>query len=165
MENFLEDKLLNEKKSQTEEKDKNDKVDGENKENYIPNFIQRYGKEVGIPNLKMKGDKASSVCSLCFANNINVDIVYNEKINQCFFASPICLIPNNDREKFYEQLLISNNAYNENGGVILGIEEEQNRVVLSYTFIADTFSYFKFKNVLKNFVDIAESNTLKFKDL
>ena len=165
MENVPEDKLPNEKKSQTEEKDKNDKVDSENKENYLPNFIQRYGKEVGLPNLKLKGDNVSSVCSLCFANNINVDIVYNEKINQCFFASPICLIPNNDREKFYEQLLISNNAYNENGGVILGIEEEQNRVVLSYTFIADTFSYFKFKNVLKNFVDIAESNTLKFKGL
>ena len=165
MENFLEDKLLNEKKSQTEEKDKNDKVDAENKENYLPNFIQRYGKEVGLPNLKLKGDNVSSVCSLCFGNSINVDIVYNEKINQCFFASPICLIPNNDREKFYEQLLISNNTYNENGGVNLGIEEEQNRVVLSYTFIADTFSYFKFKNVLKNFVDIAESNNLKFKDL
>ena len=162
MENFPEDKLPNEKKSQTEEKDKNDKIDEENKENYLPNFIQRYGKEVGLPNLKLNDN---GVCSLCFANNINVDIVYNEKINQCFFASPICLIPNNDREKFYEQLLISNNTYNENGGVNLGIEEEQNRVVLSYTFIADTFSYFKFKNVLKNFVDIAESNNLKFKDL
>lgn len=162
MENFPEDKLPNEKKRQTEEKDKNDMVDAENKENYLPNFIQRYGKEVGLPNLKLNGD---NVCSLCFDNNINVDIVYNENINQCFLHSPICLIPNNDREKFYEQLLISNNTYNENGGVILGIEEEQNRVVLSYTFIADTFSYFRFKNVLRNFVDIAESNILKFKDL
>lgn len=106
-----------------------------------------------------------NVCSLCFDDNISVDIVYNKKNNQCFLASPICLIPNNDREKFYEQLLISNNTYNENGGVILGIEEEQNRVVLSYTFIADTFSYLKFKNVLRNFVDIAQSNILKFKDL
>lgn len=108
----------------------------------------------------MKGGNVNSVCSLCFGKNINADIVYNEKNNQCFFTSPICLIPNHDREKFYAQLLISNNTYNENGGVILGIEEEQNPVVLSYTFIADTFSYLKFKNVLKNFV-----NTLKFKDL
>ena len=165
MENFPEDKQPNEKKGPTDEKDKNDKVDSENKENYLPNFIQRYGKEVGLPNLKLKGDNVSSVCSLCFGNNISVDIVYNEKNNQCFFASPICLIPNNDREKFYEQLLISNNTYNENGGVILGIEEEQNRVVLSYTFIADTFSYFRFKNTLNNFVDNAERNILKFKDL
>ena len=79
MKNFPEDKLPNEKKGQTEEKDKNDKVDAENKENYLPDFIQRYGKEVGIPNLKMKGNKASSVCSLCFNDNINVDIVYEEK--------------------------------------------------------------------------------------
>ena len=41
MENVPEDKLPNEKKSQTEEKDKNDKVDSENKENYLPNFIQK----------------------------------------------------------------------------------------------------------------------------
>jgi len=81
-----------------------------------------------------------NVCSLSFYNNISVDIVYNEKNNQCFLAFLICLIPNNDREKFYEQLLISNITNNENGGVILGIEEEQNRKVL----IADTFSYFKF---------------------
>ena len=165
MENFPEDKQPNEKKGQTEEKDKNDKVDAENKENYIPNFIQRYGKEVGIPNLKMKGDKVSSVCSLCFNDNINVDIVYNEKNDQCFLASPICIIPNSDREKFYEQLLISNNAYNENGGVILGIDEESNRVVLSYTFIASTFSYLRFKNVLNNFVNIAEKNILKYKEI
>ena len=165
MEKFPEDRQPNEKKVQTEEKDKNDKVDAENKENYLPNFIQRYGKEVGIPNLKMKGDKVSSVCSLCFNDNINVDIVYEENNNQCFLATPICLIPNNDREKFYEQLLISNNTYNENGGLNLGIEEEENRVVLSYTFIADTFSYFRFKNTLKNFVDHAEINILKFKDL
>ena len=129
---------------------------------YLPDYIKRYGKEVSLPNLKFN---ENGVCSLCFNNKIKVDIVYNEQYNQCFLASPICLIPNNDREKFYEQLLISNNTYNENGGLNLGIEEEQNRIVLSYTFIADTFSYFKFKNVLKNFVDIAESNTLKFKDL
>ena len=104
------------------------------------------------------------VCLLCFNNKIKVDIVYNEQYNQCFLASPICLIPNNDKEKFYEQLLISNNTYNVNGGVILGIDEDSNRVVLSYTFIANTFSYSRFKNVLKNFVDIVESNILKFKE-
>ena len=85
----------------------------------------------------MNGD---NVCSLSFYNNISVDIVYNEKNNQCFLAFLICLIPNNDTEKLYEQLLISNITNNENGGVILGIEEEQNRKVL----IADIFSYFKF---------------------
>ena len=105
-----------------------------------------------------------NVVSLCFSDSINVDIIYNEKVNQCFLASPICLIPNSNKEKFYEQLLISNNTYNVNGGVILGIDEDSNRVVLSYTFIANTFSYSRFKNVLKNFVDIVESNILKFKE-
>ena len=126
---------------------------------YLPDYIKRYGKEVGLPNLKFN---ENGVCSLCFNNKIKVDIVYNEQYNQCFLASPICLIPNNDKEKFYEQLLISDNTFNENGGVILGLDEDS--VVLSYTFIANTFSYLRFKNTLKNFVDIAEKNIIKFKE-
>lgn len=147
-----------------EEKDKNSNKDESNIENYIPNYIERYGKEIGLPNLKMNGDKENYVVSLCFSGIINVDIVYNEKNNTCFLASPICSVPNNDYENFYEQLLISNNTYNENGGLILGIEEDENRVVLSYTFIANTFSYSLFKIVLNNFVNIVEKNMLKFEE-
>ena len=66
---------------------------------YFPDYIKRYGKEVGLPNRKFN---ENGVCSLCFNNKIKVDIVYNEQYNQCFLASPICLIPNNDKEKFYE---------------------------------------------------------------
>ena len=126
---------------------------------YFPDYIKRYGKEVGLPNLKFN---ENGVCSLCFNNKIKVDIVYNEQYNQCFLASPICLIPNNDKEKILWTLLISNNTFNENGGVILGLDEDS--VVLSYTFIANTFSYLRFKNTLKNFVDIAEKNIIKFKE-
>ena len=161
MEKFPEENLLKEKKRQIEDKDKNNNNDSIREENYLPNYIKKYGKEVGLPNLKLN---ENGVCSLCFNDCISVDIVYNEKNNNCFLASPICLIPNNDREKFYEQLLISNNTYNENGGVILGIEEDTNRVVLSYIFIANTFTYFRFENVLRNFVGIVERNILKFKE-
>ena len=162
MEKFPEDNSLKKEEKQSEEKDKNNDIDALNEDSYLPNYIKRYGKEIGLPNLKMNED---NVCSLCFRESINVDIVYNEKNDICFLASPICFIPNNDREKFYEQLLISNNTYNENGGVILGIDEESNRVVLSYTFIASTFSYLRFKNVLNNFVNIAEKNILKYKEI
>ena len=162
MEKFPEDNSLKKEEKQSEEKDKNNDIDALNEDSYLPNYIKRYGKEIGLPNLKMN---ENNVCSLCFRESINVDIVYNEKNDQCFLASPICSIPNSDREKFYEQLLISNNTYNENGGVILGIDEESNRVVLSYTFIASTFSYLRFKNVLNNFVNIAEKNILKYKEI
>ena len=162
MEKFPEDNSLKKEEKQSEEKDKNNDIDALDEDSYLPNYIKRYGKEIGLPNLKMNED---NVCSLCFRESINVDIVYNEKNDICFLASPICFIPNIDREKFYEQLLISNNTYNENGGVILGIDEESNRVVLSYTFIASTFSYLRFKNVLNNFVNIAEKNILKYKEI
>ena len=169
MEKFPEDNPLKKEEikeeKQSEEKDKNNDIDALDEDSYLPNYIKRYGKEIGLPNIKINENDVYKICSLCWDDNINVDIVYNEKNDQCFLASPICIIPNSDREKFYEQLLISNNAYNENGGVILGIDEESNRVVLSYTFIASTFSYLRFKNVLNNFVNIAEKNILEYKEI
>jgi hypothetical protein len=165
MEKFPEDNSLKKEEKQSEEKDKNNDIDALDEDSYLPNYIKRYGKEIGLPNLKMHENDLYNICSLCFSESITVDIVYNEKNDQCFLASTICIIPNNDREKFYEQLLISNNTYNENGGVILGIDEDANSVVLSYTFIASTFSYLRFKNVLNNFVDIAEKNILKYKEI
>ena len=149
------------KKKLKEEKVQNDDKNKLNEENYIPNFIKRYGKEMGLPNLKMN---ENNVVSLCFHGKINVDIAYDDKNNQCVLASPICYIPNKDRGKFYEQLLISNNEYNKNGGLNLGIEEKENRVVFSYTFIANTFSYLLFKTVLTNFAALSERNILKFEE-
>ena len=157
--NKPEENLKEEK--QNEEKDKNNEKNKLKEEYYIPDYIKKYGKEIGLPNLKMN---ENGVVSLNFRDSINVDIVFNEKNDQCFFASPVGYIPKTEREKFYEELLISNNSYNENGGVILGLEDDNDstRVVLSYTFIASTFSYQKFKNVLTNFVDIAEAKILKY---
>ena len=125
----------------------------------FPDFINKYGKEVGLPNLKFN---ENGVCSLCFDEKINVDIVYNEKNDQCFFASPICTIPDKEQEKFYEQLLLDNSNISDNKGALFGIEEEQNRVVLSYTFIASTFTFEHFKTSLNNFVVLTERNTLKY---
>lgn len=157
---------LNEKENNNEtklkkEKDNFNDGDKSNEENNLSNFIKKYGKEIGLPDLKMN---ENNICSLCFRGKINVDIVYNENNMDCFFASPICYIPNKNVEKFYEQLLISNNNYNKSGGVVLGIQEETNRVILSYTFIAETFSYILFRNALLNFVDITEANMLKFEE-
>ena len=39
----------------------------------------------------------------------------------------------------------------------MGIEDDENRVILSYMFISSTFSFDLFKTVLANFVDLVES--------
>lgn len=126
------------------------------------NYIQNYGKEVGLPNLKLN---ENGVCSLNFDGKINVDIVYNKDNDQCFFASPIGTVPVDGREEFYKQLLLSNAFGIENGGAVLGIEEEEDRVVLSYTFIASTFSFELFKTVLGNFVTMVENWMGKYETL
>ena len=51
MEKTPEDNLK--RKKSKEEKVQNDDKNKSNEENYIPNFIKRYGKEMGLPNLKM----------------------------------------------------------------------------------------------------------------
>ena len=70
------------------------------------------------------------------------------------------LFANNDLEKFYKQLLISSSCLKNNEGSILGIDEETNRLLISYTFTASIFSYEMFKTILLNFVDLIENNTL-----
>ena len=126
------------------------------------NYITNYGKEVGLPNLKLN---ENGVCSLNFDGKINVDIVYNKENDQCFFASPIGTVPAEGREEFFKQLLVSNAFGIENGGAVLGIEEEEDRVVLSYTFIASTFSFELFKTVLGNFVTMVENWQNKYANL
>ena len=154
-----EQEILNDEKLQKEEKEK--QVSKEDK-NRIQNYITKYGKEVGLPNLQLN-DK--NFCSLNFDGKIYVDIIYNDKENLCSFASPICSIPNNDKEKFYKKLLISNSFGIENGGAVISIDNQKNQIMLSFTFIANTFSYELFKTVLLNFVTVAEKNMDKYEHL
>ena len=106
-----------------------------------------------------------NICSLVFDGKIKIEIVYNEKENLCSFVSPICPIPNNNKKEFYKKLLIANLLGNENGGAVLSIDKKKNSIILSFTFIVDTFSYSLFKTVLNNFVDIAEKNMAKYEKL
>ncbi len=117
-------------------------------------YIANYGKEIGLPDLKLNED---GICSLSFDEKLNVDIVYRKDEEQVIFASPIGNIPAEGQENFFKQLLIANAFGIENAGAILGIEEDENRVVLSYMFISSTFSFELFKTVLANFVDLVEA--------
>lgn len=125
-------------------------------------YIPKYGKEIGLPNLKLNDN---NVCSLNYDGKINVDIVYNKKNNQCFFASPIGNIPTNPNENYYKKLLISNAFGTETGGAMLGIEEEGNRIVLAYNFISNIISFELFKTLLRNFVNLVEEWQVKHKSL
>ena len=47
----------------------------------------------------------------------------------------------------------------------MGIEEDEDRVILSYMFISSTFSFDLFKTGLANFVDLVEVWQEKFETL
>ena len=128
----------------------------------ISHYISKYGKEIGLPNLSFKNN---NVCSLKFDDKLDVDIVYNKENNQCIFASPIGYIPDYPSEVYFKHLLSSNAFGTETGGAMLGIEVENNRIVLAYNFISNICSYELFRTALKNFVNLAEEWQIKHKYL
>ena len=130
--NEYEKEILNEEKLKKEEKNK------------ISNFIKNYGKEVGLPNLCLNNE---NICSLNFDGKINIDIKYIEKSSICSFVSPICSIPDKNKEEFYKKLLLANSFGIENGGAVLSIYKEKNSIIFSFSFIVSTFS----PNYLKMF--------------
>ena len=125
-------------------------------------YIPRYGKEIGLPYLKFDNN---GICSLQFDAKINVLIVYNKEKNQCLFTSPIGPIPSETREEFLKKILISNAFGIENGGAILGIDEDSYQLVLSFIFVASTFSFELFKTVISNFVTMVENWQIKYENL
>ena len=60
-------------------------------------------------------------------------------------------------EEFLKKILISNAFGIENGGAILGIDEDSYLLVLSFIFVASTFSFELFKTVMSNFVSMVEN--------
>ena len=125
-------------------------------------YIVNYGKEMGLPDLKLNED---GICSLSFDEKINVDIFYRKEQEQVIFAAPIGDVPSEGQESFFRQLLIANAFGIENAGAVLGIEKDENRVILSYMFISSTFSFDLFKTVLANFVDLVEAWQEKIKTI
>lgn len=117
------------------------------------NYLTNYGKEIGLPNLEFN---EQGMCSLSFDSTIDIDIVYKKDLDLCIFAAPIIEIPSAGQENFFRKILTENVFGIATAGSAFGIEEEKNRIILSYTFIASTFSFDLFKTVLGNFVDLVE---------
>lgn len=128
----------------------------------IPNYLESYGKEVGLPNLKFN---EQNICSLCFDSTISIDIVYRKEQDQCIFAAPIIDLPSQGQGELLRKIMIENVFGMATAGCSFGIEEDRERIIVSYTFIASTFTFDLFKTVLGNFVDIVEEWQQKCKDM
>ena len=125
------------------------------KEEWKSKIEKAYNKLGGTPivwndyknvkiNFATKNKSIEDYFYLSFDEKINVDIVYRKEQEQVIFAAPIGDIPAEGQEGFFKQLLIANAFGIENAGATLGIEEDANRIVLSYMFISSTFSFVSF---------------------
>lgn len=116
-------------------------------------YISQYGQSVGLPELKLN---EAGMCSLTFDGKIAVDIIYHKDVDQCVLASVVGTLPSENQEECFKQLLISNAYGIENKGASIGIEEAENRIILSYVFIPSIVSFDLFKTLLGNFVTLTE---------
>ena len=119
----------------------------------IENYLENYGKEIGLTDLKFN---EQGICSLCFDSEIDVDIIYKKEQDQCIFAAPVIYLPADGQGELLRKLMIENVFGIATAGCNFGIEEEYDRIVISYTFITSTFTFDLFKTVLGNFVDLVE---------
>lgn len=119
----------------------------------VADFVRSYGKEIGLTELALNDE---GVCALTFDEKINVDILFRKEQDQAIFISKVGELPPEGKEGFYRELLKANAFGMETAGATLGIDEDENSVVLSYVLIAHIMVYDLFKTVLANFVDLAE---------
>ena len=125
-------------------------------------FIASYGQDVGISDLKLN---EQGVCSLNFDSKVNVDIVFKQDQDQCIFASNLGEIPTDNLENFFRELLKANVFGISTAGTTIGIDEGTNMVVLSFTFITQSFTFDLFKTVLDNSVSLVDEWTQKVENL
>lgn len=116
-------------------------------------YITKYGQSVGLSELKLN---EAGICSLIFDSKIAIDIIYHKDADQCVFVSVVGTLPSKNQEECFKQLLIANAYGTENKGANIGIEEAENRIILSYVFIPSIVSFDLFKTLLGNFVTLTE---------
>ena len=116
-------------------------------------YITQYGQSVGLPELKFN---EAGICSLTFDDKLAVDIIYHKDVDQCVLVSVVGTLPSENQEECFKQLLISNAYGTENKGSSIGIDESENRIILSHVFIPSIVSFDLFKTLLGNFVTLTQ---------
>lgn len=124
----------------------------------IEDVLKELGAQMGLPGLKLDDNK---VCRLIFDKKFTVDIEASQDLKTVHLYSPVCIIPPEGRENFYEGLLEANLFGRGTGGAAFGVDLEMGEVLLSRTLQMEKIDYQDFVNILESFVNHIEAWTDK----
>ena len=98
----------------------------------------------------------SGLCVLNWKDDVEIIIEVPEEGNRIYLYSPLLdLSRYDDKEKLFEMVLKSGFLGKETGCASFGIDEDNNYLMLWYSFLASTVDVIGFENVLGNFILMA----------
>lgn len=122
-------------------------------ENPIRDILKTFGENIGLEGV---GLDEHGHCCLTFEDLV-VNFFVNEEAETLLLFSPLGKIPAFNREVFFEGLLSANNHFNNTHGATLGVDVEEETVILSCMVSYNQMDFVSFENHLKPFVDTADS--------
>lgn len=92
-------------------------------------------------------------CTLRADDNTDVAIIAEQDDNSFAMASVLLPLSGTERERVFSQALSLNFLQTQTRGAAIGLDEEQDALMLFYTCEVSKCEYQEFKNTLDNFVD------------
>lgn len=116
-------------------------------------LITELGKNIGLDELKPDEDL---YCCLGFDDKITVHFQYNQESETLMLFSQLGIIDEDKLAGVYPKLMKANVFWQGTGGSTLGVDDENNEVILSYQVALSLLDFTKFQELLEGFVNTAE---------
>jgi hypothetical protein len=108
---------------------------------------------IGLPEFELDEDGYA-----CLAlDEVMLNLEFDEETNRLMLYSPLGEIPASGCEALYETLLEANFLGQQTGGATLGLQREDNAVVLHQAVSLAGVTSVQFQGLLETFVDAAET--------
>lgn len=115
-------------------------------------LLKMLGAEVGIDTLACD---VNGSCSMSF-DAIVVNMEYLEESSTLFFYSAIAKVEKESKSVIMEELLDANCFFKGTQGASLGLDKVSGIVMLQYQSHVSTLEYGTFRNILQNFLTVAD---------
>ena len=119
----------------------------------IDSLIPALGKHVGIPQLNLDD---SGWCAL-FVDELVINIEYRDSSEQLFIYTPVGVLPAENREPLYRELLEANCFFRGTQGGCLSVDSGAGVVLLSFSWPVRALCEAELIQLIENVVNVAET--------
>lgn len=118
----------------------------------VASFLREIGHRIGA-SLSLDDD---GNCALLYGDDQEITVVVPDGSASVILIAPVATCPSSSRQAFYERVLKLNLLGIENGGCLLGLDGDNDRIVLALCQPVGTLDGRGFENLLANFIDVAQ---------